>query len=314
MIKALHAVHVEFHLIFKLLCQRGQAVYRPINGGYGQIYDVIYLFTCRILKSNIFIHHHSFNYLNSYSRLFRLLLVAAGGRVTHVVLGEKMKADLCTRYSLNPANIIIVSNLAFFDNANSFEHWAGKSLVLGHLANLSVEKGVDDFISVCRALSDAGISFKGVIAGPISDAGSSSLIEAACLEMRQVEYIGPVYGDAKVEFFRSLDIFVFLSKYKNEAEPLVLYEAAEHGVFLIGTERGCMAPVIKSLHGFVVEDCSDTVSEVVLEIYNIIDGDVLTCDAREYRRGLFNAMRSQAAGNLKALINLMGEKFVSGPV
>ncbi|MCG3024525.1 glycosyltransferase, partial [Escherichia coli] len=65
-----------------------------------------------------------------------------------------------------------------------------------------------------------------------------------------VKYFGPVYGEDKTRFLNDLDVFIFPSRYYNEAEPLVVYEAAASGNYVIGSEVGSMKEAIQKVHGF----------------------------------------------------------------
>lgn len=49
--------------------------------------------------------------------------------------------------------------------------------------------------------------------------------------------------------FKNIDVFAFPSKYINEAEPLVLYEALQYGSFIVGSRQGSMQEVINKVDG-----------------------------------------------------------------
>ncbi|UYG06056.1 glycosyltransferase family 4 protein [Halomonas sp. M4R1S46] len=245
-------------LFYVLMSAKHKSVYRPINGGVGQVYDVLYLMLCRMFRKRIYIHHHSFSYLNRKSLVFSLLSSLAGKRAVHVVLGDKMSSNLQQLYNVKEDNVRILSNSSFFrknleeDKGVDYGEIGEKkeSLIIGHLANLSNDKGVGVFCQLCRKLDALGIQFRAKVAGPFHDEAAEKLIFSLIDNCPNASYLGPVYGQKKEDFFKSLDVFIFPSKYRNEAEPLVLYEAAEHGVFLMGTEAGCMRDSIKNLNGF----------------------------------------------------------------
>lgn len=256
-LKIFHTIYCWIKLIGTLFFSSVQEVYRPINGGSGQVYDLIYIGICRLFKKDIYIHHHSFNYLNSKSKLFELLNFIAGSKAKHIVLGDKMGGILSDLYDIQPEKITILSNVAFFeDTTKEFDDFflSSHCLVIGHLANLCEEKGVDDFIALCRELKARNVEFIGKIAGPFANKSSEILIRASLDEFDEIEYYGGLYGEDKESFFKSLDAFIFPSKYRNEAEPLVLYEAGQYGVLNIGSRRGCMEDVINDLKGISIEE------------------------------------------------------------
>jgi len=257
-VKALHTFYCYIYLIISLLLSRRNTVYRPINGGIGQIYDLIYILISHLFGAKLYIHHHSFRYLNNKSRLFIILNKFAGHSATHIVLGEKMADLLQSLYGIERSQIKTISNLAFLESKKTRYSGISETLQLGHLANLSTEKGVGLFIDICDLLAGLNVNFAAKIAGPFTNKRTEKLVLDALKKNPQIQYIGPLYGDKKHSFYAALDCFIFPSKYKNEAEPLVLYEAAMHGVFLIGTQCGCMQEVIGRLGGYSVNDNDHT--------------------------------------------------------
>lgn len=236
----------------------GESVcYRAINGGSGQIFDVFYLLLIRIFRLKVVIHHHSFSYLSRNSSLFSFLLKIIGAETFHVVLGERMKTELCSRYKVDPDQVLIVSNSVFFTPAVSVVNPRDVSPVtVGYMANLTLEKGVGVFIDMCIALRNQGCVFDAVLAGPVSGDGVQTYIDKFSSHSG-FKYLGPVYEEKKEEFFKQVDIFVFPSQYKNEAEPLVLYEAASYGARLVVTDTGCLADVANVLggHALKIDEC-----------------------------------------------------------
>lgn len=266
--KISHSFYSLFKFFLLSLSNSRGVVYRPINGGYGQLYDIAYIIIARIFANRLFIHHHSFNYINRPSSLFKFVNKLAGKCTTHIVLGGKMKYGLCSIYNIDPESVRVLSNLSFSisSETNNPEEPNGHKdkLVLGYLANLCLEKGIDTFVSICEILNARGVPYQAIIAGPFSDDSSKILVEDICKKNSNVTYVGPVYGRDKYMFYQQLDCFVFPSRYENEAEPLVLYEAGEFGAHLVGTRRGCMEGVISDLGGDSFDE-SDGLSVAIAE-------------------------------------------------
>ena len=55
-----------------------------------------------------------------------------------------------------------------------------------------------------------------------------------------LEYRGALYGADKDAFFEAIDVFIFPTRYKNEAQPTVIFEAMSRGVPILSYERGCI--------------------------------------------------------------------------
>lgn len=271
-LKMVHTLLCLFRLIAYALLHPRSMVYRSVNGGIGQLFDIFYFGICRCFGMKLYIHHHSFSYLNNDSSLFRFINRIAGNKAVHIVLGEDMKDKLSELYGIEQSMIRVQSNLAFFsEQANQQDAAIREGIVIGHLANLTFDKGLDTFIEVCYALADRKIKFEAHIAGPISDPNVKAVIDKALADLKPVNYIGPLYGSEKDAFYQKLDAFIFPTKYVNEAEPLVLYEAAHHGAMLIGTQRGCMKKVIDSLGGYSLSESpslSDSIADILSESQN----------------------------------------------
>ena len=113
---------------------------------------------------------------------------------------------------------------------------------IGFLSNLIPEKGLDTVIDVFRALHREFGQLALVIAGPATEQSARRLIDSATQEFAgAVDYRGPIYGSAKDAFYRDVDVFLFPTRYPNEAQPLVVLEALAAGVPVIATARGCIA-------------------------------------------------------------------------
>lgn len=276
LIKALHQIFVTFVLAKSCLGRKNKNVYRSINGGKGQLYDALYIIIIRIFGKQLFVHHHSFNYLSKKSRLFDFLIMLMGKNATHFVLGEKMKSHLCDLYRVPMARVRVVSNLSFFDvdrdciEGDELVHGGlSRSLSIGHLSNLTNKKGLDVFLKVCFLLEKSNIKYKAYLAGPCQDATTEDQVARASENLTNFQYEGPIYGEVEKRiFYERLNYFVFPSVYENEAEPLVLYEAARSGATLIGTDVGCMREVIESFQGKVLARDQDLAQQVFAYLNN----------------------------------------------
>jgi glycosyltransferase involved in cell wall biosynthesis len=72
----------------------------------------------------------------------------------------------------------------------------------------------------------------------------SSHFKSAAVALPNIKYYGPVLGDAKKEFFAELNTFVFPTRYRNEAEPLVILEALMNGCPVVANNRGCIRSML----------------------------------------------------------------------
>lgn len=229
--------------LLRLICRsvrRHRTLYLAIAGGAGVIYDLLLAAAARACGYRIFIHHHAFTYLNARSHWTAMLIAIAGRTATHVCLCPTMAQRLREHYSF-ASKIVILSNAAFVVPAPVQREPRPGPFRVGFLSNLLPEKGLDTAIDVVRLLREQQHEVTLSIAGPLTGHQSHALVERA----RQVlgdamEYLGPVDGARKAAFFRCLDVFIFPTRYPNEAEPLVVLEALAAGVPVITTARGCL--------------------------------------------------------------------------
>jgi glycosyltransferase involved in cell wall biosynthesis len=123
------------------------------------------------------------------------------------------------------------------------------------LGNLSLDKGLDTVLALFRGLRREGLPVRLALAGPAAGPAEARLIADAQTEFgSELTYVGPVYRADKDAFLHRLDAFLFPSRYANEAQPLVLFEAMAAGVPVIATERGCVGDDVTRDSGLVVAD------------------------------------------------------------
>lgn len=255
-------------LLYTLALARGhRRVYFSIAGGSGQIFDVVYAGLGWVVGADFIVHHHSYAYIRRPTFLSKWLIRILRNH-KHIVLADEMKAGL-SGYGVAIDDIHVFSNTTFIDMDEPVEERPENDcLNCLFLSNVTIEKGVMTFIEACSALAGK-TRVKAVIAGPISDSGLKVAIERLCNEQEHLSWVGPVYGVEKKKLFLAADVFLFPSSYANEAEPLVVHEAAQAGCMLVTSDVGCLPSVVgryggACLQGFVPQDYANA----ALSIYS----------------------------------------------
>ncbi len=229
-----------------------RAFYVACEGNLGIVYTIILSLFARLLGYPVFIHHHSFGYIERHSALMSLLLRASGAAVTHIFLCPEMAQRFAIRYRRS-VRFQIVSNSAFVDEVSGRQKpgIGERPLVVGLLSNLNDEKGLGLFLELLGECHRKKLGIRGILAGPPQSPVEREAIRNACAERGGVlDYRGPVYGDAKDAFYGDIDVFVFPTRYANEAQPTVIFEALAHGIPVLSYERGCICSQVLS-HGAV---------------------------------------------------------------
>jgi len=120
-----------------------------------------------------------------------------------------------------------------------------RSISIGLLSNLTADKGAIALVSIFGGLVAEMGNLTLRLAGPVTDKEVEKCIAQAETEFQgKFEYLGSVSGNSKIEFYRSIDLFVFPSTYKNEAQPLVLIEAMSFGIPIVAYDIGFVRELV----------------------------------------------------------------------
>ncbi|WP_373974908.1 glycosyltransferase family 4 protein [Chitinibacter sp. SCUT-21] len=265
---------------------RYQAMYLGLSGGFGQALDLPFLAVARLLRIPIFIHHHSYAYINDVSPLARILFRVAGA-AQHIALCERMALALAENYQIDPARITAVSNAAFQAKSNLIYQDFSEHVCLGFLSNITEEKGIFEFFDTVQLASRSGIKVAAKIAGPVSG-DIREKFEQQLAATPEVTYYGPVYSTSKDDFLQSLHFLLFPTKYVNEAEPVTILEAMRYGVPVFAARRGCIEAQIGTEAGFLINDIAQFPEQVCHVISQL--------DQNAYRQ-----LRAEAAARFETL-------------
>jgi glycosyltransferase involved in cell wall biosynthesis len=232
----------------------GRTLYLPLAGGSGSIYDLMVVCVARARRYRLFLHHHAFSYITQRSHWTALLSAIAGKDATHICLCTLMAEQLRAQYR-GIGRWEILSNAALVEPGGDTARIPGPGPIrIGFLSNLVPEKGLDTVIDLCRELRRAGCDVTLSVAGPVEHPSAAALLDEARRDLGPAfDYRGPVHAAAKTAFYRDIDVFLFPTRYANEAQPLVLIEALADGVPVIAIGRGCIAEDLAS-GGVVTSD------------------------------------------------------------
>ena len=233
--------------------RRVSAVYVGGAGGLGLWYQSLVVAASRLRRVPVVFHHHSSQYLDSPSAAMAALTMLGGRNVTHVTLSQGMSDTLRARYS-RVGETMWLSNSAFLDvSPRPGGRSSGASIVLGHLSNLSHAKGLTAVLDTFEALLDKGLDVELRLAGPAHARRDQELIQASLARFpSRINYAGALAAADATAFLGGLDLFLFPSRYRHEAEPLVVLEAAAAGVPTIAYAVGSLPEIIATTGGWLV--------------------------------------------------------------
>lgn len=234
-------------------------LYISVDGGTGVIYSVLLSLTARVVGSTTHLHHHSGLCFGTRRRIrMRVLCWIAGRRARHIVGCDESEQVLHNLYGYDNADVVPLSwAVDSGDPSHSLipsgPHPPDHRLVMGHLGNLSGAKGLRDVFETVEQLSQLGVEAELLLAGPpATDEDRALLSELLEQASTPVKWWGPVHGETKEAFLRSLDVFLLPSQYAHEYFPLVVGEAICRGALVVAYETPCLRQHRVGAAGLVV--------------------------------------------------------------
>jgi glycosyltransferase involved in cell wall biosynthesis len=243
---------------------RRATLYMSVSGGLGQVYEVLFALLARVRGMRVFLHHHSFAYLDAPSRLTRWLVRVAGSDAVHITQSPKMAERLNRVYGAT--RVAPVSNAVFFVPPNAAAPIRPRLGTLGFLSNIAPEKGVFEFLDLCAAARDKGLPLRARLAGPFQDSETERQVRERLAALPAVDYVGPKYGAEKDDFYAGIDALIFPTRYVNEAEPVTLHEAMSRAIPVIAYGRGCIPEIIGPDCGLVIDPAAPFVPAALTQL------------------------------------------------
>lgn len=282
------------------------AVYIAVKAGHGMWLTTAAAGLARVTGARVFLHHHSYAYVRARKPRMVALTRAAGPHAHHIVLSRAMATDLSVVMP-EISRPLIIGNAALVDRTllELPLKADGGDLVLGHLSNLSLDKGIAEVVDLAVALHRAGARVRLIVAGPTADAESHLHLDRAAHELGELfEYRGPLAGEAKRTFFSEITHFAFPSRYVHEAVPLVLYEAMAAGAVCLATRRGSITEQLAGSRALLAHSAESFVGETLPAL---VGASVSAAASRESRQAYLRAL-SESERQLAEFVTLLAKQ------
>lgn len=277
----------------------GSTLYLAVSGGWGQVYDLIFVILARFYGLRIYLHHHNIVYMSEHWRLTKWLAQVAGSNATHIVASEKIGRTLRELYPsvsrTYPLSAVIVTETP----PGAALRERSEVRAIGFLGNISEAKGIFEFLRVAEDLRDRNCELQVLIAGPFQGAVVEASFRNRLRELPSVCYIGPVYGRRKSEFFDSIDVLLF--PVRKEYEGIVIHEAMSFGVPVIARDSGCIAEIVNSEVGCLVNGLADFKEVALANISRWVEEPEKLRHASLLARSRFSELRELNLNMLDAL-------------
>lgn len=245
---------------FLLARHNPHLVYLPISENLaGFMRDCLFILPAMLFRKKLLIHFHGGYFRSFYvssNRMLRFFIRAIFHHVScsfvlcHYYYEQLVSIMPKTRIEIVPYGIEEIG-------ANGKANIAAFSPIsVLYLSNLITEKGFLDVIAAAHAIiqkrQDVRFLFAGTWNGENEKQQAQQLIESNHLQ-NNIEFLGPVYGQQKLDLFSTCDIFVFPTYYKHESFGIVNLEAMAASLPIITTNKGCIRDlVIDHENGFIV--------------------------------------------------------------
>lgn len=244
---------------------RRGTLYMSVSGGWGQIYEIAFVSVARLRGMRIFLRHCSFAYLDTPSRIARILTKIAGPFAMHVTQCQGMSNRLKECYGA--CRVVRISNAVLYPQSSTSPVCLRQKLeTLGFFSNITTEKGIFEFLDLMDLVEAKKLPLKAKLAGPFQDAQTERAIRARLQKLPGVEYVGPVYGVDKDKFLDSIDVLIFPTRYKNETEAKVNHEAMSRAIPVIAYGRGCIPEIVGADCGLVIDPAAPFVPAALTQL------------------------------------------------
>lgn len=226
--------------------------------GIGFLKDMPFIVLCKLACPQVVLHQHNQGarfYVNRWGYHWLMPWVYNGVKV--ILLSWNLYDDI---KALSPKeNILICPNgiEPIVNEGHKYDDWEAenKKPRVFFLSNLLREKGIIILLDAAKRLKDEGLQFYiDIVGGETVDYNRSMFqqeIDSRGLTS-DVVYYGPIYGNAKEQFWKQADIFVLPTF--RECFPLVVCEAMQHQLPCVATNEGAISDIIlDGLTGMIFE-------------------------------------------------------------
>lgn len=276
-------------------------VYIAVKASQGMWITTGLALLARSVGARVFLHHHSYLYVRERKKRMVALTRAAGPSAYHIVLSHSMASEL-TSTMPEITRTLVVGNAAMIEQSLAdlpLKNDAAE-LVLGHMSDLSDAKGIGEVVDLAVKLKEAGIRTRLILGGAAPRGEDRRHLDRAERELgEQFDYRGILAGESKIDFYRDINHFVLPSR--DEAVPLVLYEALAAGAVCVATRVGSVPEQLERSPA-VLAQSADTFVEEVLPILS--SWSVTEETSRGCRQAYLDAL-SESQEQLQLLVRLL---------
>lgn len=210
------------------------------------------------VKTVLYLHTIGYSELAQQGRMWPWLVLRLFGSAFEVVVLDDSLAWDVRPFTSAPITAIPNTLPELPQPADKSIPIEDRTVIL-FLSNLIEGKGYDDFVEVAIRALNQGVNAEFVLAGDASDEVAAAVQQRidASGHQRDIRMVGAVKSAEKWQLLHSAKMLIFPSKYKYEAFPLVLLEAAACGVSIVSYRTSALAPILAQQQGAIAVEGGD---------------------------------------------------------
>jgi glycosyltransferase involved in cell wall biosynthesis len=222
---------------------------------FGLLKYAPFMSLAKLLRKPYVIHVHGNHLGDHYAQLEgikrRLFHYFVSGAAAGIVLSESLRANF---NGLLPTNkVFVVENFA--GDSLFTTPLAAKSsarLEVLYLSNLMREKGILVLLDALLLLKEQSVPFHARIAGHLETGITTEVEQRLARLAPEVEYVGPVRGQAKLDLLNEANVFVLPTYYTMEGQPISLLEGMATGNIIVTTAHAGIPDIVGESNGYLL--------------------------------------------------------------
>mgnify|MGYP000862186308 FL=1 len=273
--------------LFKIMFSKLDLYYLTISQSkFGNIRDLIMIKLIQLKKRKIIIHLHGGGFRNILDNEFGSFQKKINYKILSkihagIVLGNSLRYIF--EGIIPEEKIYVVKNCVDDEFVISNEEFNEKMLSLEnkeefrilYLSNFIKEKGYEEVLQLAKLVKENNDKrFKFIFAGKFFDNDDKKeffeYIDKNELS-HIIEYKGVVGGNDKIDLLRKCDIFILLTRYKNEGQPISIIEAAGNGLEIISTNHAGINDILGTNEMIFIEKDNIKIEKIYVELIKAID-------------------------------------------
>lgn len=237
--------------LFKIIFSNLDLYYLTISQSkFGNIRDLIMIKLIQLKNKKIIIHLHGGGFRNILDDEFGSLQKKLNYNILSkvdagIVLGDSLRYIFEGIIPEDKIYVVkncvddefVITDEEFDEKINALEN--KKEFKILYLSNFIEDKGYKEILQLAKLVKEKNDDrFKFVFAGKFFNETDKKeffeFIDTNNLNLI-IDYRGVVAGKQKLDLLKECDIFMLLTRYKNEGQPISIIEAAANGLFVIST-------------------------------------------------------------------------------